>query len=364
MNPKQFLTAAFVLAACVYGGAAMPDSFDDSLLLNGRWAKADSCLCASAPAVSVSFRANAKEVSFDIEGEARFRLDTDGKPGEYFTILGRTVQKVALAKDGREHLYRLVKVSESNPGKICLHGIALGKGGSFGKRPEPSRRRIEFIGDSFTVGYGVEANGPEDGTPFEKTNTAKAYSFLLADGFKADYQINAVSGRGLVRNYANIVPEWTLASLYEYTVPGSIEQEAGGADQGPKTAGIRWDFEQFHPQVVVVFVGINDFQGEPPYADAVQFKRAYAALLDKLRSLHPGVKFLLVSTKTWPNDALTPVVEEIYKDQLAAGHADLLYRLVYTENTALHGHPSEMSQKMLANDLRPLVARLGGWLSR
>ena len=255
MNPKQFLTAAFVLAACVYGGAAMPDSFEDSLLLNGRWAKADSCLCASAPAVSVSFRATAKEVSFDIEGEARFRLDTDGKPGEYFTILGRTVQKVALAKDGREHLYRLVKVSESNPGKICLHGIALGKGGSFGKRPEPSRRRIEFIGDSFTVGYGVEANGPEDGTPFEKTNTAKAYSFLLADGFKADYQINAVSGRGLVRNYANIVPEWTLASLYEYTVPGSIEQEADGADQGPKTAGIRWDFEQFHPQVVVVFVG-------------------------------------------------------------------------------------------------------------
>ena len=173
-----------------------------------------------------------------------------------------------------------------------------------------------------------------------------------------------MSGRGLVRNYANIVPEWTLASLYEYTVPGSIEQEAGGADQGPKTAGIRWDFEQFHPQVVVVFVGINDFQGEPPYADAAQFKRAYAALLDKLRSLHPGVKFLLVSTKTWPNDALTPVVEEIYKDQVAAGHADLLYRLVYTENTALHGHPSEMSQKMLANDLRPLVARLGGWLSR
>ena len=87
-------------------------------------------------------------------------------------------------------------------------------------------------------------------------------------------------------------------------------------------------------------------------------------LLDKLRALHPGVKFLLVSTKTWPNDSLTPVVESIYNDQKAAGHNDLMYKLVYTENTALHGHPSENSQKELANTLRPLVGRLGGWLSR
>ena len=127
-----------------------------------------------------------------------------------------------------------------------------------------------------------------------------------------------------------------------------------GKDAGSYTVNYKYVGDSNH----------NDFQGEPPYADAAQFKAAYAQLLDRLRSLHPGVKFLLVSTKTWPNDALTPVVEEIYKEQVAAGHADLVYKLVYTENTALHGHPSEVSQKMLANDLRPIVARLGGWLSR
>jgi len=111
-------------------------------------------------------------------------------------------------------------------------------------------------------------------------------------------------------------------------------------------------------------VGINDFQGEPPYADVGKFKEAYAKLLDKLRALHPGVKFLLVATKTWPNDDLGGVVESIYNDQVAAGKNDIVYKFVYTENTALHGHPSEMSQKELANTLRPLVGRLGGWLSR
>ena len=355
MNMKLFLPAALVLAATLYGGEAMPFSYFESLALNGRWSVQESCLCASAPAVSVAFKAVSGGVTFDIEGEARFLFEIDGKPSKYVTVTDRKKEKFATPKDNKPHAYRLIKVSESNPGKICIHGINLGKNGRFEAKAKASGRRIEFIGDSFTVGYGVDANGPEDGTPFEKTNASKSYAFLLGEGYKAEYHVNAVSGRGLVRNYANIVPEWTLSSLYEYTMMGVPEQEKDAE---------RWDFEKFHPQVVVVFVGINDFQGEPPYADVSVFKEAYAKLLDRLRALHPGVKFLLVSTKTWPNDSLTPVVESIYEEQRAAGRTDLEYKVVYTENTALHGHPSEMSQKQLASTLRPIIGRLGGWLSR
>ena len=350
----MFLSVAFVLAATVYGGASMPID-KESLALNGRWSVQDTCLCASAPAVSVAFKAVTGEVTFDIEGEARFLFEIDGKPQKYVTVTDRKKQKFSTPKDGKLHTYRLVKVSESNPGKFCIHGIDLGKKGSFAEKPKASSRRIEFIGDSFTVGYGVEGKGPEDGTPFEKTNASKSYAFILSESLRADYHVNAVSGRGLVRNYANIVPEWTLETLYDYTMMGVPEQDANTE---------RWDFERFHPQVVVVFVGINDFQGEPPYADVGKFKQAYVKLLDRLRALHPGVKFLLVATKTWPNDDLGGVVEGIYNDQVAAGKTDILYKFVYTENTALHGHPSENSQKELANTLRPLVARLGGWLSR
>jgi len=328
---------------------------DKSLALNGRWSVQDSCLCASAPAVSVAFKAIASEVSFDIEGEARFLFEVDGKPSGYAWAGDRKVLKFKAPKDGAAHRFRLVKVSESNPGKFCLYGIDLGKGGAFKEKPKASSRRIEFIGDSFTVGYGVEGKNADDGTPLEKTNASMSYAYLLSESLRADYHVNAVSGRGLVRNYANIVPEWTLETLYDYTMMGVPEQEPGTE---------KWDFGKFHPQVVVIFVGINDFQGEPPYADVSRFKAAYVKLLDRLRALHPGVKFLLVATRTWPNDDLGGVVEGIYKDQVAAGHKDLVYKFVYTENTALHGHPSENSQKELANTLRPLVARLGGWLSR
>ena len=343
------------LVAAAYGETVMTNPLLSHVLLTGRWEVSADCLCASAPGVMVQFNASASEISFDLEGEARYRLDMDGKPSSYFAANERKAYKVKAAGDGKSHLFRLIKISESNPGKVCVYGIDLGKGGSFGPAPKPSNRRIEFIGDSYTVGYGNEANGPEDGTPFEKTDASRGYAFLLADGYKADFQINAVSGRGLVRNYAGIVPDWTLSTLYDYTVFGVMEQ-------GGKSAP--WNFDSFHPQVVVIFVGINDFQGDPPHADPKEFKKAYAALLDKLRKLHPGVKFLLVSTKTWPDDAMTPAVQQVYEEQKALGHKDLEYKLVFTENTALHGHPSARSQEELASTLRFLVGRLGGFLSR
>ena len=356
MKMDVLILTALAIAANSIAGEAMKPAVMENMSFLGRWDHRASGSCASAPNALVKFNADAKSVTFDLEGYSRWRFDVDGKPVTLFETNGRVVKKLGAVGDGKFHSYRLIKISESNPGEVCLHDITLDAGAKFGPKPAPSNRRVEFIGDSFTVGFGDEGTSTDPPEmEFEKTDASKSYAFILADNFKADFQINAVSGRGLVRNYANIVPEWTLETLYEYTMMGAPELEPNSE---------RWNFDKFHPQVVVVFVGINDFQGEPPYADVTQFKAAYAKLLDRLRSLHPGVKFLLVSTKTWPNDALTPVVEDIYKSQVEAGHNDLMYKLVYTDNTALHGHPNEMSQKELANTLRPIVGRLGGWLSR
>ena len=360
MNTEKMHISFAALLLLAFGfftfsfGGPMNHPLLENVLLTGRWQVSQEALMASAPGVMVQFSASASELSFDLEGEARYRLDIDGKESEHFTIDARETHKVKVAGDG-VHQFRLIKISESNPGKISLYGIDLGKGGKFGPKPKASNRRIEFIGDSFSVGYGNMAGGPEDGTVFEKTDASRGYAFLLADGYKADFQINAVSGRGLVRNYDWIVPDWTLSNLYDYTLFGVMEL-------GEKSE--LWNFESFHPQVIVIFVGINDFQGNPPHADPAAFKAAYVALLDKLRKLHPGVKFLLVSTKTWPDDSMTPAVQQVFEEQKAKGFKDLEYKLVMTENTALHGHPSAHSQEELAQTLRFTIGRLGGFLSR
>ncbi len=334
----------------------------DDFTFSGRWEHTDSYSRTSAPAAMIQFSASTDVVEFDIEGQARWRVDQDGKQIAVFVTDSRSVQSVKVKADGENHRYRLVKVSESNPGGAKVYGISLGKKGKFGAAPKFANRRIEFIGDSFTVGYGVEGSiGDPDDQVFITTNTSMAYSFLLADGYKADFQVNAFSGRGVVRNYDNIVPEWPVTRLYQYTVPGEAPADLG---QGLDSTKLSWDFSSFHPQVIVVFLGINDFQGNPPYGDKAEFKKAYVGMLNKLRVAHPGVKFLLVSTKIWPNDDLTPTVKSIFEEEKAAGNKDLEFVEVATENTALHGHPSKRSQADLANTLRPIIGRLGGWMSR
>lgn len=337
-------------------------ALSENLLFSGRWDIQQDYIRTSAPAAMLQFNASAKMLEFDIEGEARFRVDEDGKEIAQFISGTRGIHQVKVAGDGENHRYRLIKLSESNPGYAKIFGISLDKSGKFGVTPEHFNRRIEFIGDSFTVGYGCEGQlGDADDQVFIKTNAAKSYAFLLADGYKADFQINAFSGRGLVRNYDNIVPEWKVPRLYEYTVPGAAPADLG---QGLADKDLMYDINSFHPQVIVVFIGINDFQGNPPYGDKKEFAKAYTDLLQKLRKAHAGVKFLLVSTKVWPNDDLTPTVKAIYQAEVDAGRKDVEFIEVHTENTALHGHPSEHSQADLAQTLRPLLGRLGGWLSR
>lgn len=356
------LMACAIVSSVSFGASNSMGVHTENFSFNGRWEHTDSFSRTSAPAAMIQFNAVASNLEFDLEGAARWRVDQDGKQIAVFVTDTRSVQKVKVAGDGEAHRYRLIKVSESNPGGAKVYGISLDSKGKFTAPPKPSGRRIEFIGDSFTVGYGVEGKiGDPDENVFIATNASKSYAFLLADGYKADFQVNAFSGRGLVRNYDNIVPEWLVPRLYEYTVPGEAPADLG---QGIDSTKLMYDFNQFHPQVIVVFLGINDFQGNPPYGDKAAFKKAYGELLQKLRNVHPGVKFLLVSTKIWPNDDLTPTVKAVFDAEKAAGHNDLEFVEVATENTALHGHPSEYSQTNLANTLRPIIGRLGRWMSR
>jgi hypothetical protein len=219
--------AGFALMSSIsFGAEVSVDQFSKNLLFSGRWEHGKTYSRTSAPAAMVQFKATAKSLEFELEGEARFRVDEDGKEIAIFTTNSRNLYKVKTTSSAGSHTYRLIKISESNPGGIHLYKITTDKSGKFDEPPKPSNRRIEFIGDSFTVGFGNEGqNGQDESLVFEKTNASKSYAFLIADGFKADFQVNAFSGRGLVRNYDNIVPEWPIPRLYDFAAQVLIGQD-------------------------------------------------------------------------------------------------------------------------------------------
>lgn len=349
-----------IICFCVGVCAMAYAGGNSSVTYFGVWEQGENHYRTSAPAAGfsfyVTFQKDGGSITAELEGDNFFEIFVDGNDVGFIQTSERRSYTIASKLSAGRHLVEVFHRSESMPGEAIVYGVSVSKSGSMEADTKRfnNNRRIAFIGDSYTVGYGVEANGPEDGTPFEQTNSTKSYAFLLSRKLMADFRIFAFSGRGLVRNYAGIVPEWPIPRLLEYTVPGMAAEGKGGA---------KYD-TSWHPQVIVIFVGINDFQGEGPHPSEAEFAKEYHKLLAKLREEHRGVKFLLVSTKVWPESLLIPAVKRVYDEEIAAGNEDVSIREVATENTALHGHPNKYSQDALSKELLPIVGHLGKMLHR
>ncbi len=265
---------------------------------------------------------------------------------------------VAQGLSDRNHRLLIVKRSESVLVPASFFGIILDKGRTLTSPPGPPERKMEFIGDSYTAGFANEymsrecPAGKDDSIILAATNTNKAFGPLVARAFGAQYQILAIAGKGLIRNYNGIDRGKELPVYYDRTLLTSL-QSAEPPSQ--------WDFASWKADVAVIAIGINDFQADPPYADPARFDAAYTALIDRLRKQYPGVKIVCCATKVWPTDALIPHVKAIVDRQKQAGRADVRYFEYATENGALYGHPHIYDHEIIANGLIPVVAEATGW---
>lgn len=154
-------------------------------------------------------------LKFD-DGWHEYRLFVDDdpplalvRPGQADIVVG------GLAKG--PHRIRLEKVSES----FKVRGTFAGFYGPATARPLPvpaRARRIEFIGPSGMTGFGDRSPTPTCTFEDERaaTDTQQAYTALVAKHFGADYQINASSGHGLIRNVTEIRDDPGLVALYPY----------------------------------------------------------------------------------------------------------------------------------------------------
>lgn len=151
------------------------------------------------------------------DGWHEYRLRVDNDPPIAVTRPGQADIVVGGLAWG-PHRIRLEKVSES----FKVRGTFAGFYAPRDARPLPvpaSARQIEFIGPSGMTGFGNRSTTPTCTFDDEHatTDTQQAYTALVAKHFGADYQINASSGRGLIRNVAEIRGDPGLLALYPFT---------------------------------------------------------------------------------------------------------------------------------------------------
>ena len=279
----------------------------------------------------------------------------DGQPVQRFSRPGQAVYDVTGLTSGA-HLVRLERLSEDLTTGGVFGGFFIPEGevsiGTHYPPPEPHHqgealppphrgRAIEFIGDSYLTGYGVHSP-KHDCTPEDlhaNTDTQVAWGALVAHHYDADYQINATSGIGMVRNYDGgagpVMPDRYASDLMGDAVTMHVNKavtvspltiENAAVPFGDRDGGY---LEVLHPQIIVIGLGDNDFAtpvkpGEK-WADQAalrgDFITTYLTFLKNLRARNPHAMIILMD---YGEPELIPDIQAIVAMSKARGDGNVI----------------------------------------
>ncbi len=183
---------------------------------------------------------------------------------------------------------RIMKLSEAAFGLLGVRHLRIAPGCGIHPIPFPSRR-IEFIGDSITCGYGVEAKAGETFST-QTENPTKAYAMLAAEALQADAALVSWSGIGLLSAW---VPETAtepndlllmsrLYPLHDLRLDERLGREI-----------VLHNFRQDPVDLVVINLGTNDasWTRQKPEREQV-FAQNYLAFLEQVTAARPGIPIL------------------------------------------------------------------------
>ena len=176
-------------------------------------------------------------------------VDGSEEPARTFEINDRATSHLLYAcGDEAEHVIRVVKLTENIKTGLALSGLCTD--GSILSQPETQdKKRIEFIGDSITCGFGL---GTEEKDRFyypQEENVWMAHGPTAARNLGMDWQMMCISGICLAPRKEIPMPV-AMNMLYEYTDRPSQQMSELDAD--------KWNFTMHSVDYVVNNLGTND----------------------------------------------------------------------------------------------------------
>jgi len=276
-----------------------------------------------------------------------WRVSIDGAPPIALDRPGTAPVTISGLTPGSHHI-RIDKVTES-AAPARFEGAFVAPGRAL-PAPPPRRRQIEFIGDSSMTGYGARSDriGCSAEEVRATTDTPDAFAARAAQHFGAEYQINAVSGRGLIRNFGGTAPTGTMETLWPRRLP---------SEPAPFTD------PSWRPQIVMLklqadFVGFHpDARWPSLEALVTDYAVHYGQFLVRLRQRYPRAVFVLWwfdASDAPPEQAamLRKAEAQISAAALRAGARDLLF-LPFPAGafraTACHGHYGLEAHRRIAD---------------
>ena len=202
-------------------------------------------------------------------------------------VMSEKEQTVPLFKGtaSRTATVKVMHLSEANNGCIGVKNLTVTSSAAVPVKPTPKKDlTIEFIGDSITCAYGVEAESQYVGFSTSTENFSLSYAYLTAQLLDADYSAVCYSGHGIVSGFTN-----DGSKNADLLVPPYYELVGGSGDYREA-----WDFAAHPVDVIVLNLGTNDdsYASKDLEPRAAEYQELYEAFLKQIRKCNPDAQII------------------------------------------------------------------------
>jgi hypothetical protein len=280
-----------------------------------------------------------------------YDLFVDGKFDKTFKVSHDTLVVLLSDVTPNAHQVMLYKRTEGEQGTATVSRFFTNKKGTLKKCIQTPVRKIEFIGNSITCGFGTEVTDPKALFSPATENSYHSYASIVSRYFDADYHLTAHSGMGVVRNYGdkNPVSEITMCQRFFRTF-----------DQNPS---VQWDFTSWKPDVVVIKLGTNDLSNPKICPTEDQFIAGYLDLIATVRKVYGNIPIVCMSS-CMLGEKLYQYVQKVVtqsNDKQVHFVGILPSLLNLSADFGACYHPNYEGQKKMASILIPHLSTVMGW---
>jgi lysophospholipase L1-like esterase len=287
-------------------------------------------------------------------------IDEEETPSKRFRLEQETATYLLYeGKETNTTKIRLVKYSETAFGKVGIVKLLIDSE----QPPRPTiqlTRRLEFIGDSITCGYGNEGQWMIDSFHTGQENPWEAYAARTARALEADYHLVSWSGIGIVSNWTDkeLPNEEILMSVqYPFTDRSTELTLASDATE-------LWNHNQFVPDCIVINLGTNDNSYTKGIPERVAiFEEKYYTFIKMVRNKNPYS--IILCTLGAMGQELCEAVHGQVRKVVAEGD-QRLYSMSFDVQKAEDGigadwHPSKLTHEKMAVKLEARIRELLNW---
>ncbi|HAN20758.1 MAG TPA: hypothetical protein DCP51_03655 [Clostridiales bacterium] len=333
----------------VIGEQALVLCEDDGKYLrtHGRYTIKQGCLAFDWPNSGISFNFSGTGFilsfgSYSAEEPAYVKVYLDGVEQRFAISTGK--EKIIyenLAE--KRHRVTIIKVTEGAAPLLFKDLVLLGMDHKLMAPPFDKPRKIEFLGDSITCGYGVIANPSETAYHTFQQDSTMTYAYFTAKELEADAHYECISGKGILCN---------CLGEKDNEIPLFFEHASQAKEP--------WDFSRWIPNIVIINAGTNDAAGA--IADQV-FTEASVAFLKQIRTKYSDAHIIWVYGMM--NDKYVSAIKAAVKE---LNRTDENVHFLYVESinqmtgeTGANGHPNTRANMRVSKLLVKKIKSITNW---